>query len=195
MRLSHWATGYSLFVAVILASGCGTGLLGPRIYTTDDGTAGSTLPASPLPALQLDQKLYKAEEQVLYGRVVIDGKPAKRESVEIFVVPTAVLEDKDKGIQLIPGMRSNGVQPKKPKERTLSTSVASDDGFYMIKGVRAGEYRVYFHFGTALKEKRQQLLDFESPLLSPFTITMVKGQFMQDLVIQSPPPESTNSPQ
>ncbi|WP_139228156.1 hypothetical protein [Planctomicrobium piriforme] len=163
----------------LLTCGCGTGLFGSQGGTVQV----LEVIASPLPPLKPDSSVTRPDRQILWGRVVIDGRPAKKDEVRVLASSAqAVTEAEGDANRLVP----RRITPKtKPLQKQLSTSVAQDDGLYMIKEMLPGAtYILYFEFGPAYADKQAATEIYQTPFDSQFIVKMKKGPTMMDLVLQ-----------
>ncbi|WP_139228162.1 hypothetical protein [Planctomicrobium piriforme] len=184
-RLQNWSPKVvcRLGIATVLASsltGCGTGLFGPKIHTVAV-VKTSAAPESPLPPVQLDPKLVKQGQNVLYGRVVINGKPAKKGSVMICAASLDDIQSDPAGVIM---QKRRGDGAGKNAKKRYSVQISNDDGLYVIEGVPATQYKVFCQFGPSFVGKESKIINYADPTLSPFNVRVAEGENMQDIVME-----------
>ncbi|SFH62925.1 hypothetical protein [Planctomicrobium piriforme] len=167
-------------ILCLLTSGCGTGLFGSQgvVYKVTPQTP------SPLPPLKLDNKLVLADQQALWGRVVINGRAAKKNEVKVIATASKTLIG-GQGNQPPMLPKPNSGKKLRPVEKQYSASVLQDDGLYLLKGLVPGAaYTLHIETGPAFTGTANQLSKYSSPFSSPFKVKMKKGQQMLDLVLE-----------
>ncbi|SFJ31015.1 hypothetical protein [Planctomicrobium piriforme] len=183
-----------LLFMMLGCSGCGNA----SARTINHATEG--LLESPLPPIVVEPKSLKAKGPVLYGRVVIDGQPAKKGSVVVIAVSVTALQEDPALVMaaIMPPIRMpsppdsarrKGEEVENVKS-VFTSGVLRDDGLYILKGMPLGNYKIACRFTSSFQGKADPMrtAHYADIQGSAIQVNIVEGEVIQDVVMNVAPP-------